>query len=107
MQNWQPDPQSPIVTGIGVATAFGFGKQALHDALYAPRNVFGVMRRPGRQFPDSSSAFLGAELPEPPDLLPKRVARTTGLTGRVAVAVIDEAWREAGLSELDPQTIAW
>ena len=105
MRNWQPDPASPIITGIGVATALGFGKQAFQDGLYTPRNVFGVMRRPGRQFPDSSSAFLGAELPEPPDLLPGRVARTTGLTGRVAVAVIDEAWREAGLGDLEPETI--
>ena len=105
MPNCHIDSASPIVTGIGVATAFGFGKGALREGLYTVRNVFGEMRRPGRQCPGGSSAFVGAEMPEPPELLPPRMARTTSLSGRVAIAAIDEAWREAGLGDLDPQAI--
>jgi len=97
---------SADVTGIGVATAFGYGKQALLEALFAPRAVFAQLRREGRQPPgESSDAFVGAELPEPPPLLPPRVARVTGLAGRVAVAVLDEAWREARLEGVDPERI--
>jgi malonyl-ACP decarboxylase len=105
MANRHTDSTSPIVTGIGVATAFGFGKDALRLGLYAPRNVFGEMRRPGRQCPGGCPTFLGAEMPDPPALLPPRVARTASLTGRIAVAVIDEAWREAGLGDVDPESI--
>lgn len=44
-------------------------------------------------------------MPEPPPLLSARVARVTGLVGRVAVAVLDEAWREAGLDAFNPERI--
>src|SRR5690606_30431412 len=77
----------------------------LRDGLFSGRNVFGVMTRVGRQNPDDGSAYIGIEVSEPPELLPKRVARTTGLTGRMCIAVLDEAWREAGLDELDPARI--
>ncbi len=40
--------------------------------------------------------FFGVEMPDPPSILPPRVERTAGLSGRAAVAVLDEAWREAG-----------
>lgn len=97
---------APVVTGIGVATAFGYGKDALLAGLFAPRPVFGELARPGRQLPgEGGQRFIGAELAEPPALLPAGVARITGLVGRVAVAVVDEAWREAGLDRLDPERI--
>ena len=80
--------------------------------LFAPRPLFSVLSRPGRQIPDSgpgsesdAAPFVGAEMPEPPALLPARVARITGLVGRVAVAVLDEAWREAGLDAFDKERI--
>lgn len=102
---------NPSVAGIGVATGFGYGKQALLDGLFAPRPLFAALARPGRQLPlgagdePAPAPFVGAELPEPPALLPARVARVTGLVGRVAVAVLDEAWREAGLDALQPERI--
>lgn len=105
LRSFVPDTAAPGITGIGVATALGYGKEAFRDGLFAPRNVFGVMSRPGRQRPDSGCPYIGAEMPEPPDLLPKRVARTASLTGRVAIAVLHEAWREAGLGGLDPARI--
>jgi malonyl-ACP decarboxylase len=105
MPSSPPDRGSPVVTGIGVATAFGYGKQSFCDGLFSPRNVFGVLSRPGRQCPEPAAPFIGTELPEPPQILSARVARTTGLTGQVAIAVLDEAWREAGLDAIDPERI--
>jgi len=95
----------PVVTGIGVASAFGYGKQALLDGLFAPRPVFAPLARPGREPAGDGAPFVGAELPEPPALLPPRVARITGLPGRVAVAVLDEAWHEAGLEAFAAERI--
>ncbi|MBE0530078.1 MAG: polyketide beta-ketoacyl:ACP synthase [Rhodospirillales bacterium] len=94
-----------VVTGIGVASGLGHGKDSLLEGLLAGRDVFSVLSRPGRQAPDGQTAFMGVEMPEPPDLLPKRVARTAGLGARVAISVLDEAWREAGLDDVDPERI--
>lgn len=96
---------APVVTGIGVATGYGYGKPALRQGLFDPTNVFRVMKRTGRQIPGRASMFIGVELPEPPVLLSRRQERTTGLVGRVAVAVLDEAWREARLQHFDPERI--
>ena len=96
---------SPVVTGIGVATAYGYGKAALLQAMQTPKSIFDVLRRPGRQVAERESPFRGAELPEPPILLSPRVARVTSLGGRVAVAVLDEAWAEAGLDRIAPERI--
>jgi len=102
-------PSSPrpeiVITGIGVASGLGHGKASLLDGLLAARDVFSVLSRPGRQAPDGQTAFMGVEMPEPPDLLPKRVARTAGFGARVAVSVLDEAWREGGLDDVDPRRI--
>lgn len=105
MPNSTAEAAAPAVTGIGVATGYGYGKAALRQGLFAHADVFGILARPGRQIPGQDSTFIGVELPEPPDVVPKRLARTTGLVGRVALAVVDEAWREAGLAHLDPERI--
>ncbi|MBR9970334.1 beta-ketoacyl synthase N-terminal-like domain-containing protein [Magnetospirillum sulfuroxidans] len=94
-----------FVAGIGAACGLGWGKAALIEGLLAGRDVFSVLARPGRQAPDGSTAFIGVEMPEPPDILPPRVARTAGFGARAAIAVLDEAWREAGLDDVDPQRI--
>ncbi|HEX2841882.1 beta-ketoacyl synthase N-terminal-like domain-containing protein [Hyphomicrobium sp.] len=96
---------APVVTGLGVATGFGYGKDSLIEGLFGGRNLFGPLKRPGRQPPYPHAAFIGAEVPEPPDVLSKRVARTAGLAGRVTVAVVQEAWTEARLGELDGKRI--
>lgn len=93
------------VTGIGVACGLGWGKAALLDGLLSGRDVFARLARPGRQAGDGSTAFIGVEMPDPPDLLAPRVARTAGLGGKVAIAVLDEAWREAGLDAVAPERI--
>lgn len=40
-----------VVTGLGVVSAVGQGKQAFAQALLDGRSAFGVLRRPGRQLP--------------------------------------------------------
>jgi malonyl-ACP decarboxylase len=105
MPGSRPDPAAPVVTGIGVAAGLGYGKDALRASLFDRPDLFGVMRRPGRQGPDGDTAFIGVELPEPPELLPRRTARTASLSARVAIAVLDEAWREARLEAVDPARI--
>lgn len=99
-----PKPDIAI-TGLGTACGFGFGKQSLLNGLLEARNVFSVLSRPGRQDPDGKTAFVGVEMPEPPDILQPRVARTAGLGARVAIAVLDEAWREAELDGVAPERI--
>lgn len=93
------------ITGIGAACGLGWGKAALIDGLLAGRDVFSVLARPGRQSPDGTTAFLGVEMADPPAILAPRVARTAGFGARAAIAVVDEAWREAGLDQVAPERI--
>lgn len=94
-----------VFAGIGAACGLGYGKAALIDGLLAGRDVFGVMARPGRQAPDGSTAFPGVEMAEPPAVLSPRVARTAGFGARVAMAVLAEAWADAGLDAVAPERI--
>ncbi len=105
MPNCRAELASPVVTGIGVATAFGYGKAALLAGMRSPRSLFADLRRPGRQIEGRETLFRGAELADPPTLLASRVARVTSFGGQVAVAVLDEAWHEAGLDALAPERI--
>jgi malonyl-ACP decarboxylase len=98
-------PPDPVVTGIGVATGFGYGKQALLDGLLSGRDIFAALSRPGRGALPGQPPFIGVEMPDPPATLPPRAARITDLAGRVAVCVLQEAWREAGLDGVDPERI--
>lgn len=97
-------PLDPVVTGMGVVSAIGQGKGAFTDALLAGRSAFGVMQRPGRQ---RDSAYLGAEIGEvvPPPGIPRQTLRAASLSAQVALAVLQEAWTEARLSDVDPRRI--
>ena len=105
MPSPRPDVHPPVVTGIGVGSGLGHGKDAFRQGLFEGRSVFAPLARPGRQRGDGSPPFFGVEMPDPPSILPPRVERTAGLSGRAAVAVLDEAWREAGLDRLVPERI--
>jgi malonyl-ACP decarboxylase len=96
---------APAVTGIGVATGFGYGKETLLDGIFSGRDLFAPLARSGRQLASGERPFIGIEMPDPPEILSKRIARTAGLSARVAVAVVQEAWSEAGLETLDPSRI--
>ncbi|WP_306602426.1 beta-ketoacyl synthase N-terminal-like domain-containing protein [Azonexus sp.] len=105
MPSCRAESTSPVVTGIGVATGFGYGKAALLAGMWSPQVLFADLCRPGRQIEGREALFRGTELAEPPALLTPRVARVSSLGGRVAVAVLDEAWHEAALDSLAPERI--
>ena len=88
------------ITGIGVLTAVGQGKEAFLAALMEGRHAFDVMKRPGRQ---KGSSFIGAELSEltPPDALSKRLYRRAALSGKTALIALYEAWHDAQLDGAD------
>ncbi|CAN7390994.1 polyketide beta-ketoacyl:ACP synthase [Trinickia sp. LjRoot230] len=115
-----PERNGPlIVSGIGVLSAIGQGQAAFTAALLEGRHRFGVMQRPGRQRPGYGDAarmdspphepFIGAELaamalPETATVSPS-LLRTATLSGQAALAVLDEAWRDAHLADVDPARI--
>lgn len=97
------------VSGIGVTSAVGQGKQAFQQALLNGDHAFGYLARSGRQLPDSDKPhdFLGAEiagLTMPPSVS-KKSLRGMSFTGQVALATLDEAWQEANLQDVDPRRI--
>src|SRR5260370_10464954 len=97
----QPEP---VVTGIGVISAIGQGKEAFASALLAGESAFRVMQRPGRQ---RESAYVGAEIGEIsfPARIPRQTLRAASLSAQAALAVLEEAWSEARLSDVDPRRI--
>jgi len=103
----QHNNKAPLaVTGIGAACGAGFGKDALKQALFGTENLFSFLERPGRRCEKQDTPFIGIELPEPiPTILPPRIERTVGLSGRVAVSVLHEAWHEANIDTVDPGRI--
>lgn len=97
----QPDP---VVTGMGVISAVGQGKGPFAKALLDGEAAFSVMQRPGRQ---RESAYLGAEIREiefPPGIA-RQTLRAASLSAQAALVVLQEAWTEARLSEVDPRRI--
>jgi malonyl-ACP decarboxylase len=94
----------PLVTGMGVIASIGQGKAAFGEALLDGRSAFGVMRRPGRQ---RQSAYVGAEISEVagPARIPRQTMRAASLSAQAALVVLDEAWSEARLDEVDPRRI--
>lgn len=99
----------PVVTGLGTVHAFGFGSEALAEALAlgAARRVpiapaAGVPRRHGR----STEAALAVEAPIGRWLAPL-AARRLSPPSRMAVATARAALEQAGLelpAEVDPMT---
>jgi malonyl-ACP decarboxylase len=94
----------PVVTGMGVITAIGQGKGAFAKALLAGDSAFGVMQRPGRQ---RESTYLGAEIHEMefPSGIARQTLRAASLSAQAALVVLEEAWTEARLSDVDPRRI--
>ena len=97
-------PLEPVVTGMGVISAIGQGKAAFGKALLDGQAAFGVMQRPGRQ---RESAYLGAEIGEivssPP--ITRQTVRAASLSSLAALVVLQEAWAEAKLDDVDPRRI--
>lgn len=93
------------MTGLGVVTSIGQGKEAFLGALMAGQGAFGVMQRPGRQVPaPGATRFLGAELAPLtlPATFPPARRRTASLSAQAAIACVHEAWQEAQLDGVEP-----
>ncbi len=86
---------------MGVIAATGQGKAAFAAAVLEGKHAFGVMQRPGRQ---QSSTYIGAEIGEitfSPELA-RQTLRAASLSGQAALSVLQEAWTDARLSDVDP-----
>jgi malonyl-ACP decarboxylase len=103
------DTAAILITGLGVISAIGQGKEAFSAALLNGESCFDVMKRPGRQCHTESAAtqFIGAEIASfsIPEIVPGGIRRTASLTGQVALATLHEAWNDAALAEVDPTRI--
>jgi malonyl-ACP decarboxylase len=97
-------PPEPVVTALGVIAASGQGKAAFVNALLDGETVFRVMQRPGRQ---RESAYIGAEIRDIvfSPAIARQTLRAASLSTQAALAVLQEAWVEARLSDLDPRRI--
>ena len=93
-----------LISGIGVTSAVGQGKDAFVAALMEGRHAFGVMQRQGRQ---KGTAFLGAEIPSLgyPECLSNRLLRTASFSGQAAMVTLHEAWEDAKLDRVAPHGI--
>ena len=103
---------SVVVSGVGVSSPIGIGRDSFLAGLLAGEGAFGIMRRRGRQRTggadgEAETAFIGAELPElgRPDRLDAGLARTLSLSAQAAVTTVEEAWDDARLSDIDPKRI--
>lgn len=100
-----------VITGIGITSAVGLGREAFTNSLLEGNHKFGIMQRPGRQIPEkdgkSPSAFLGAEIDNLtlPHQVPESISRTASFAAQVALATLYEAWEDAKLTEYDPSRI--
>lgn len=105
------DPGPLVVSGIGVTSAIGQGRQAFIDALLDGEHRFATMKRPGRQFPHpdgkGTSPFIGAEIAElkMPAGIGPAMLRNASWSAQVALATLHEAWHDAGLDDVDPLRI--
>lgn len=86
---------------MGIISAIGQGKAAFTTALLHGQTAFHIMQRPGRQ---CESAYIGAEISNivfSPQIA-RQTLRAASLSAQAALAVLQEAWDEARLSEVNP-----
>ncbi len=102
-----------FVTGVGVTSAIGQGRQAFADALFGGRSAFGVLAREGRQWDAGAvqgadaAPFIGAEIAtlSMPQDVSRHLLRTASWSAQVAVATLHEAWHDAKLDRVAPDRI--
>jgi malonyl-ACP decarboxylase len=96
--------QNLVITGIGIISGIGIGKNDFSDSLLEGRDYFNIMERPGRQ---NGTSFIGVEIPSLsfPVEISKRIIRTMSFTEQVAVLTLYEAWKDAKLDTIDPVRI--
>jgi malonyl-ACP decarboxylase len=94
----------PVITGMGVIAAIGQGKAAFITGLLEGKHAFGVMQRPGRQ---RDSAYIGAEIGKITfsPAITKQTLHASSFSSQAALVVVQEAWDEARLFDVDPMRI--
>ncbi|WP_308074216.1 beta-ketoacyl synthase N-terminal-like domain-containing protein [Actinokineospora sp. PR83] len=92
------------MTGCGVISAIGQGKEAFLGALLRGDHSFGPLVRPGRV---AATAFIGAEIPTPvvPERFSRKLLRGVGHSALAALVVLQEAWDDAQLAGADPERV--
>ncbi|MBL8149747.1 MAG: polyketide beta-ketoacyl:ACP synthase [Blastocatellia bacterium] len=95
-----------LITGIGITTAIGQGKDSFVESLLAGKDSFGIMQRQGRQ--KAGLSFIGAEISNftSSKRLDERLSRRLSFCSQLTVATLEEAWDEARLDEVAPEKIA-
>jgi malonyl-ACP decarboxylase len=99
-----------VISGIGVTSAVGQGREAFTAALLAGEHRFATLQRPGRQLPapqEGDLPFIGAEIGElamPADI-PHHLLRTASFSAQAALATLHEAWHDAALAGAAPDRI--
>ncbi|XOV79517.1 MAG: beta-ketoacyl synthase N-terminal-like domain-containing protein [Aestuariibacter sp.] len=104
-----PDSPKIVVSGLGITSSIGQGCDVFLASLLNAETAFAPLSRPGRQcLPGQEPAanhipFIGAELQElvMPDSIKASSYRTASLSGKVALATAWEAYKDAGLEEMD------
>ncbi|UTH76442.1 beta-ketoacyl synthase N-terminal-like domain-containing protein [Chromobacterium sp. IIBBL 290-4] len=99
-------PGDVLVSGVGVTSAIGQGREDFLSALFEGRHAFGVLKRTGRQ--EGDTCFIGAEI-EALQTLPgvdEQRMRGMSFSAEVALATLTEAWQDAALDQVDPERIS-
>lgn len=93
-----------VITGLGVISSLGNGKDQFFKNLLQGNSVFSVMQRVGRQ---KESAFVGAEITalHQSSHIPHAAFRNLSFSGKVAALTLEEAWNEARLDHVPPEKI--
>lgn len=101
--------RTPWVTGLGVTSSIGHGREAFLEGLLRGASAFSRLQREGRVHPGlgEGMGFVGCEMGELPQLPARaqRHVRTLSLSARSALACVGEAWAEAGLGAVDPTRV--
>ncbi|PHS16292.1 MAG: polyketide beta-ketoacyl:ACP synthase [Blastopirellula sp.] len=105
MSQLATDTTTPIpITGLGITSAIGQGKDDFARALFEGKSRFEIMRRRGRQI---DSDFIGAEIADFECATVKSNSRyrTASFSSQTAISTLAEAWSDAGLDRYDPKRI--
>ncbi|WP_246070447.1 beta-ketoacyl synthase N-terminal-like domain-containing protein [Paenibacillus kobensis] len=93
-----------VITGVGVVSAVGQGKEAFVSSLMEGRHAFNIMTRPGRQ---NGTSYIGAQIESLtfPEGLSKRLLRSASLSGQAMLASLHEAWSDASLDGVPSERV--
>lgn len=107
------NPDDIVISGVGITASNGQGQSSFSHGLLSGNQAFSVLKRPGRQLPDSGekngphSPFIGAEIDNlvSLDFVPPSTLRTASFSSQAALVTIAEAWEDARLKGYDPYRI--